>query len=211
MDVVNFELITRQGGITDNHRILSVIRSGNEWKCYQTDYKNWGLSTQINDTVKTFIKTVQSKILEKLLAIVAKEDTVINVDRFKISNTKLKAYIDTVRPNLKPQQKSEFIKAIRSKTIVKDALNKALHPIMMDDRNYYAIIITTRSAVKDTIDAYSFVYLYDLPWYINHNKCYDPNISLIFNFISNENWYKQQEEHWMYRNIVENIYRKYFK
>lgn len=208
-DVAKFELITKGGGLSDTYRSIIVEPDTGGWRCYLTKFIGYDAKSKIkiNSSKKVFIKMVPAGVLNQLLNIVSKPDTGINMKLFKIDRAKLTSSIDSLHINLKSTQKVEFVNAVKSKAIVKEALVRALHPMPMDDKTYYGITIITKSNDSIIVKAYSFASLYYLPWQINGVNSYNPNISLIFNFISANEQYAGQQNKWLHRNIDQNIYQ----
>ncbi len=211
-DVVRFEFTTKDGGMSNGYRIIEVIPdSNNTWKSYQTHFVGNNLKGPVNDVRKIFIKDVSGKILDELLKIIAKQDTGINMDLFKISKDELIAKIDTTALCLQPKQKKEFITALGSKTILQKELYKVLHPMPMDDKTALSIAIITKTNVNFKITAETFANLYDLPWHINKIDSYNPDISSIFAFVSGNNKFPVQQRLWLDLDLDKNIYWDYFQ
>jgi len=210
-DVTSFKLVWHEGGLMNEYRILEVVPADTDWACYQTHLRgHTSKAEEINDSTRTFIKDIPSKILTQLLRIIARKDTGVNAGPFKISKTELITYTDSIKADLKLQQKAEFIDSLRSEAVINYGLNKALQPFMLDDRAYYGITITTRQNQSFTIKAYSFGYLFNLPWYIDNIKSYDPNISIIYEFISGHDKYAEYEQKRLYHDMDWEIYKNYF-
>lgn len=179
-DVSKFEFVTRSGGLSSDYRKIDVIPENGSWKSYQTVIKKSTLQGLTDNTSEVFIKDVPSKVLNQLLEIIAKQDTGINIDPFKINATELVNVTLGINGEVTQNEKDKFIKFVQSKDVLQKALEHVLTPFLMDDRTYYGITVTTKKNESFTIKAYSFADLYNLPWYINKIKSYDPNISLIF-------------------------------
>ena len=208
-EVAKFELMTHGGGLTGDYRKIDVILENGGWKSYQTGIEKSTLKELIKNTSKIFIKDVPFSMLNQLLKIIDIQDSRINIDLFKINTTELVNITDSVNGGLQPSQKNRFVKAVQSKDVLQKALENVFVPFIMDDRTYYGITITTKKNVSFTIKAYSFADLYNLPWNINNIKSYDPNISIIFEFISGNDWYYSHEKEQMYLRLGKFILKEY--
>jgi len=208
-EVTKIELVTRAGGLSSDYRRIEVVPESGGWKCYQTSIKGSTLKGIIDNSSKIFIKDVSSNILTQLLKIIAKQDTGINIDLFKINTTKLISTIDSIGWKLQVAPKERFIKVVQSKVVLQKTLREVLTSFMMDDRTYYGITINTKENVSFTIKAYSFGYLYYLPWEINNIKSYDPNISIIFEIISGNDNYPTYEKRRLYLDMARRILNEY--
>ncbi len=208
-DVAKFELVTRSGGLSSNYRKIDIILESDGWKAYQTGIKRSTLQGLIDNTSKVFIKDVPSKLLNQWLRIITKQDTGIHIDLFKINATELVNVVKGINGGVTQNEKDKFMKLVQSKGELQNALKQALTPFIMDDRTYYGITITTKKNKSFTIKAYSFADLYNLPWKINTVKSYDPNISLIFEFISGNDNYPIQEKRRLYLSMGKFLFKEY--
>lgn len=206
-DVARFELVIRDGGLSSNLREVHVKKENDVWKSYQTKLI---ISHSIDTLSRKVIRFIPSKTLNDFLELIAKPDTAKNLELFDINLTELTTYIDSIGINLTSAQRTEFIKAINTKAILQQALNKSITPFLMDDRTYYGITIVTKAHKRFTIHAYSFADLYYLPWIIKDKKSFNPRISTIFEFISGNEKFEVHEKQRLYRAIVKNISRTHF-
>ncbi|WP_461448854.1 hypothetical protein [Mucilaginibacter sp.] len=149
-------------------------------------------------------------MLQELLNLISKPDTGILIAPFNITTQELAHTIDTITLGLKLDQRKQVIDSLQDKAIVYNALYKAMHPFMMDDANYYGILITTKKGIKIKAEANSFAALYDLPCVINNVKCYNPNISLIYSYICDNKLYPAQERKWLLYRVDKNIFQDHF-
>ncbi|MFI5160427.1 MAG: hypothetical protein ACHQHN_04080 [Sphingobacteriales bacterium] len=211
VDISKIVLNTRGGGLSDEQNVIEVVPVDTGWKCYQTRLIGHDIKARrINDTIRRFKRDISSQTLERLLDIISKKDTNIRKELFKINKSELITFIDSLKTELKPAQRAEFIDSLGSETVVNPTLNTVLHPRRMDDRTYFGITIITKQNTRFTIHAESFADLYDLPWHINNAKSYDPNITAIFESISGFDNYLEHERKYLYKRMVREVYYKYF-
>jgi len=210
-DVAKIEFIKKEGGwFMSGYRRVVVVPEKNGWMSYQNriykgpDFKDINRDTRDSSTV--FIRNVPTRIINQLLTIISQQKTGINFNLFNIETNGLIKYIDSTKAHLKPRQKADFVKAIQSKAIVKEAFIKALNPFDMPDKTGYWINITTKANKAFTIDAHAIMEMYNLPWNINGIKSYDPNIALIFEYVGGNNDYKQYEQNRLYKQIDHDIF-----
>lgn len=223
--VIKFELYTHDGGLSSDERKLEVTLEHGKWKCHQTKLVSWkGKSDS-----RTFVKEIPAHVLKQLLVIINQQDTGKKVKLFNININDLSNRIDSIKSlqqliaqltpgsppyiktKFKPEQLKEFIEAIKNKDIIAEALEKALTPISIADETSYTITVITKGNYSFTIKAFSLGFSYNLPWYIGKIKSYDPNTSLIFEYISGNDKYPEREKRYLYDNINRNIYWKYFQ
>ena len=202
-DVESFTLVIQSGGVSNEYRKLEV-RYDKGWKCYQIVRTGYGLCGE-TDSSKAYIKNVSATMLQQLLNIIAKPDTGILIAPFNITTRELAQTIDTIQPTLKPGNKKEIIDSLHNSAILYNALFKAMHPFIMDDATSYEIFITMKNGFQLKAEANSIA-SYNLPWVINNIECYNPNISLIYNYISGNKQYPEQERKWFLKSIDQNIY-----
>ncbi len=209
--------IVEKGSFTSGiYRQYEVIRSGSQWKSYQTaSYEKGNLDT----TSRKFVRNIKRKMLKELITTLNERDTSINIDFFDINKKELALYVDSLddypsvskKIILSPNQKREFIDTLGSKSIIQQAFQKVMKPIYLDDRTYYGIKIITGLKDTSTVYAYSFADLYYLPWIINNRKIYNPNITLTYEYIKDNKTFPGREKQYLYKRIVQNIYWKYFQ
>jgi hypothetical protein len=216
-DISKLILTTRGGGPIDEKKILEVVPINKGWECYQTRLrKHDSKGRRIDDSARTFVRNVPPETLQRLLDIIAKRDTGIDRKLFKIDKSALVTFIDSIKidsikPDLKPAQRAEFIDSLRSEAIINTTLNDVLHPPLMDDKTYFGITIITKQNTQITIYAESFASLYEFPWHIDNIESFDPNISAIFFSISGIDNYPEFERGQLYDRMVRAIYYKYFR
>ncbi|GAA4336100.1 hypothetical protein GCM10023149_44600 [Mucilaginibacter gynuensis] len=212
-DITKFSLNTEGGGLSGSVRKLEVVKQNNIWKCYQTKLVDW----KHNDSTRTFIKNIPEDKLNLLLKIIAVEDTSLHISSFNINTAELIKAIDSLKSGPKneaitmhPAQRAEFIKALQNDSIVKTAFEKEIKPLFLDDRTYYSITITTNNNTEFTIHVLSFAEPYYLPWYINNKKNYNPNITILYEFISGNDESIAWERERLNLRICTQIYRNQF-
>jgi hypothetical protein len=203
--------ITLNTGIPDNinysHRTMEVVQENGQWNAYQTVlYKNYDPKTKksFGDSTRRFVKLIPEDTLTLFLAMVAKPDTVIKVDNFNINADELVKYIDTVHPQISVRQKQEFIDSIHSKTAVNDILLKyiALRIGFTNDNPHGFTILTkgNKEYFGDSIDKYG---IYLLPWAIKEKRSNDPRITMIFNFIMDDEKETQRLRNRMHKQAID--------
>jgi hypothetical protein len=205
-DVTSFTLVT-EGGMGSAYRKLEVSYEDG-WKCYQLAFGGWKLNGRI-DSTKAFIKSIPPKMLQQLLDLITKPDTGILIRPFNITTQELTQAIDTIQPSLKPGYKKEIIDSLHNSAILYNALFKAMHPLIMDDVTSYEFFITMKNGGQLKAEAGGLA-PYELPWLIKGVKSYNPGISLIYNYISGNNRYPEQERRWFIKDIDQNIYQEHF-
>lgn len=219
-DIKKIQLITRGGGLSNYYKGIEVIKEGNGWNSYQIKLiggYNRLTKRLYNDSSRTFIRNIPENMLNELLRLISKPDTVITLALFNLDQKQLVKYIDTniitLKPMIfKPVQKAAIIRALQSKDTLGKMLKRAVIPaFVMDDKNYYAIILTDKTNKSDTTYAYSFADPYYLPWIIKKAKSYNPQISLIYNFIIGNDNFAQQEKNQLYEHIDWWLYQTYFE
>ncbi|WP_214072297.1 hypothetical protein [Mucilaginibacter sp. dw_454] len=199
-------------------RVTEVLPEGKAWKCYQLRrYEE--RPKFIKDSTRRFVKTISLKNLNQLLKYINHPDTLVNLKQFKISNTELKQWVDTLQKEEKPEfeyakkanmssrrgdsiaanltdeQKVYFKKIIDAGLAVSDASSKALHPMSWDDAHYYWIIFTHKNNLTDTIEAYQKPFiLYHLPWRIKNKKSYNPHLTELFESMNANNDFIKTEQ-----------------
>ncbi|MBY0542778.1 MAG: hypothetical protein K2P75_05210 [Sphingobacteriaceae bacterium] len=208
-DVTKFELLTRAGGLGNDFRKLEVIKKGNVWNCYQIEATTGYSITPYKGRI--FVKTITEDILINLLKYVQNPDSEKNPDLFDIDVNELRNRFEVENSiALDSNQKEKLSKLFQDKSILKNAVEKVLTPMRMDDKTYYAINIIAKNDKIILAEASSFASSYYLPWVINEKKSYNPRISLAFEFISNDDVYPIQQKYWFNRNINKEIYRQNF-
>lgn len=210
-EVVKFELIRRGGGISNYYSDLEIVWKQNTWKCYQPKILGFDKhSASMLYGVPAFIKDIPAETLENLLSKLANRDSAINIKRFNISTTELVNDCDSL-PGLKldATQRASLIKAVQSEKIITQTVYEMLHPMPADDKDYFAIKITTNARTTYIAEAYSFGYPYDLPWYVGLIKNFDPAISVIFNELTGHPTYAGMQRKLFHLNIDRSVYRKY--
>lgn len=224
-DLNKIEFYQHGGGLSSDEKKIEVIFEDGNWNAYQTKMVQW---RNESNNEKIFIKTVSAKLLNKLLYIVNDSDTSKNIKLFNIKTDDLINTIDSslnwerkywdvknngtyVETILKKEQKAAVLKAINNKEILKKSFEKALTPMLMADKTYYSISFISNSKEQLKVEAYSFADVYNLPWYVNKRKKYNPNISLIFEFILGNKIFPSQQRGWLLDKINVDIYNTYFK
>lgn len=212
-DINKITLVTREGGLSNEKRILEIVSTSSGWKCYQTRNTGFDLKEKkmVDDSTRIFQRGVAAQTLQRLLDIIAKKDTGIHPDLFNVDRSELPKYIDSLKIDLTPAQRIAFVDSLRSENVVNAALEVALKPFPMDDRTYYGITFETKQNTKHTIYALSFADLYNIPWHIDNIKSFDPNIAIIFESIFGFDKFAEAEKKELYRRMVQKVYVKYFR
>jgi hypothetical protein len=212
-DVVKIRLVERWGGASEREKNVEVINKNGIWKSYQTkwvkdcDPKTKGMSI---DSSRIFIKNIPNKLLAELLSFIANPDTAIIASHFKLTDSLVK-YTDTIHPSLTRIQKADFVNAIKTPSILHEALVYAM-PILKDpDSGHYAISITTKANKNYILKAQKWHFASYLPWVSKSIKDYDPRIQDIFYNLSGDDLEAAEQRSLFYKNIDKVIYRKYFE
>lgn len=224
-DVAKIELITAGSWMDGYYQKVEVVFEKGIWKSYQTRLASNGNSRgrQIsNDSKRTFIQDIPASTVTQLLTLAATPDPNIRDELFNIKTSILISQIDSNiaeeerynRYQLLPsaEWKSQFIKAVSTKSVVSKALYNVLHPLPMDDRSHYYIITTNKFNKTDTVTTDANRELYYLPWTIGGKPSYNPNITKLFELMRGNYTFEDKEQKRVnYQIISELYYYKTFK
>lgn len=202
----------RRGSVLNGgYQRYEIEQEGNIWKCYQAERHEETRYGALIDLKKTFIENVDVADLKKLLNIITKVDTGLNVKMFNMNESVLVYDVDSLYPELKPIQRREVLKSIQSKEIVSKSVYHMLHDeVISGDFSQYTIVVTAKSGCTITADAHSY-FLYDFPWNIDGFKNYNPDLAIIFNKMFNDPGYVNTESRRLHVAIIKHIYKNYFE
>lgn len=195
-------------------RNLEVVQEGGTWKCYQLKLVEEKPVFK-EDSVRRFIKTVSTAELRQLLKYINSPDTILKPELFNASTTELVREIDSLKASgkrmlryrplrkddsitayLTDEQRKYFVKVIKNKQAVKDAVSKSLFGTQADDPSYYQIIITHKNYRKDTVIANrNTTGAYHLPWIFRGKKNYNSRLTELFYTITGNHDYVAKERH----------------
>ncbi len=204
-DIAKIEMTNIGGGMSEWASSVEVVREGGSWKSYQTNL----IRKQVRTTSREFLKTVPEEQLNRLLALVAKGESVKNIEQFDISSAELISYIDSLDVALQPATKNVFVGLLQNEAVVKKSFDNVTEPFIMDDRTYYGINFLLKDGTTFTIEARSFGDLYYLPWQIGKAKSYDPAISIIFESLMGNDAFASTEKQRLNKRLVQDVYWKH--
>lgn len=218
-DVDKIQLITAGSWMDGYYKKVELVSENGVWKSYQTRLFSrffFKGRPKANDSTRMFVKDVPTKLVEEFVGIATKPDSVIRQDLFDIKPNELITQLDSmidydlITNRLKscppPEWRNKFIKAVNSKAIIGDALYDVLHPMLMDDRSHYTIIVTDNRSVKDTIEADAYIEPYYLPWRMKNGMSFNPNITKLFLFMSGDKTSEKNERRNLNYQLVSELY-----
>lgn len=200
VEVARLNLTMISGGLSDGRhdKKYEVVNENGLWKSYQLK----------DSSTRIFIKDIQGKELEQLLSIINLKDTSIRMELFNIKHEEIALAFDSLintkyyrYTSITPTQKTAFLDALKDKKRIERTLRQVIIPFAMDDKDEYKITITTKSRKTKSIAAYSFT-IYNLPWNIDGEKIYDPNISRIFASLSGDKHFDKQFKGFLYQSLM---------
>jgi len=206
--VVKLNLLEGGGDMSNSVKEFEVVNEKGVWKSYQ--FKD--------SLTKTFIKDISQEELVHLLKIINIKDAIIKMDQFNIEHQEMVVAFDSLiktspykEEGLTSAQKTAFTEAFLDKKQVEAALKKILVPSNMDHKTVYKIIITTKSGKAKIIAAYSFANIYNLPWNIDDQQVYNPNISRIFATLTGDEGFDKQYKTFLYEGLMRRIFWSKFR
>lgn len=192
---------------------VEVVPEGSEWVSYRLKLVAYNpKGPRPSDTSgHIFIKKIPAVLLDSLVTIISRRDTSKNMAKFNISKNVL---MDSIKSNnssrvplkLTIVQKDSLLQLVQSDSLIYKAFTAALNQGLMDDRNYYKITITTVSGITMIAEAQTFGNTYYLPWKVEDSKIYDPDISRVFSFASDDNRFERQEQGSLNYRLIQYLY-----
>jgi hypothetical protein len=224
-NLAKIELITAGSWMDGYYQKVEVVFENGAWKSYQTRLASNGNSRgrQIaNDSTRTFIQDIPSSTVTQFIKFTTTPTPDIRDELFNLKTSILITQIDSLlaeegrfnRYQFFPsaEWRSQFIKAVSTKSVVNKALFNVLHPLPMDDRSHYYIITTDKFNKTDTVTADANNELYYLPWMIGGKPSYNPNITKLFELMRGNYTFEDKEQKRLnYQIIAELYYYKWFK
>ena len=184
-----------------------------QWKCYRSKpYRMDTVTEDISHYAPIFLRDVPADSIRQLLTLISSKDTSIRTARFHIKPAELTEAMHGFPGNKYAREQNPMLaKAAADPLIVNKAIAKQLHPVHMDDNDYYRIDIATKNNITYSLDAIRFANPYYLPWRIGSIKNYNPQISVLFNSLIGRPTFEEKEHRSFVKIIARDIYRDIFK
>ncbi|QQL48342.1 hypothetical protein [Mucilaginibacter ginkgonis] len=209
-DVTKILFYYYQGGISNNSSSYQVIFENGKWNDYRLKLHKSGLGTEISDSTRTFIKSIDQDKVSTLLNIVDKSDTSLNISLFKVNKDEIVFKLDSLYPEIQKSERKLLIKTLTTACGRRKALRESLRNFPMDDKSTFRIVLVTRFGSYSII-AKSFASLYEIPWDLEGAKSQDPRLGLFFHYIMDETKYENQEKIFLYDRMIREAYHDIFK
>lgn len=209
-NVAKFEFIAKGYILSGYYQKVEVIPEEGKWKDYHV-MSHFDLDRKKNNDKYFFMKDVPQHELSALLNSISRADTGVNSRLFSINKNTLMHNVDSLYPHLKPKQRAEVLKAVRSeKTTGQAAAYQVQHPFTISDASYYFIFIITKANDTVKVTARSAHSLFHFPWIINKAPNYNPNITFAFERLLGNMNYEHDNDKWFHIDVARYLFNTHF-